>query len=150
MVPQEIEEQNTMRMARTSVGFILIALLSGCGEETVDGRWYTQVQVERGKTVFSESCASCHGGNAQGAFDWRRPQKDGSYPPPPLNGSAHAWHHPFNMLLRTINQGGAPIGGQMPAFQDALSKDDKKAAIAYFQSKWDQRIYDAWLDRGGL
>lgn len=139
-----------MRMARASVGLTLIALLSGCGEQTVDGRWYTQAQVERGKTVFSENCASCHGGNAQGPFNWRRPLKDGSYPPPPLNGSAHAWHHPFDMLMRTISQGGAPIGGQMPAFQDTLSKDDRKAAIAYFQSKWDQRIYDAWLDRGGL
>lgn|GEM_PF-1530349 len=56
----------------------------------------------------------------------------------------------FDILMRTINQGGASVGGEMPAFKDELSKDDKKAAIAYFQSKWGQRIYGLWLDRGGL
>nr|WP_299245822.1 cytochrome c [uncultured Halomonas sp.] len=140
-----------MRMVKVSLGIFLVALISGCGEEKVDGRWYTQAQVERGKTVFTENCASCHGRSAQGRIsNWREPQSDGAFPPPPLNGSAHAWHHSFDMLMRTINKGGAAIGGQMPGFEDQLSEEDKEASIAYFQSQWDQRIYDAWLDRGGL
>ena len=139
-----------MGRRKASLGVLLATLISGCGEQTVDGRWYTQAQVERGTTVFDENCASCHGGNAQGSFNWRKRLEDGSYPPPPLNGTGHAWHHPLNMLMRTINQGGAPMGGQMPAFGDKLSKDDQKAAIAYVQSKWDKRIYDAWFERSGL
>ncbi|QEA37652.1 cytochrome c [Pistricoccus aurantiacus] len=139
-----------MRMSKASLLLFSGLVLSGCGEEKVDGRWYTQSQVDRGKTVFVENCAECHGRSAQGTFNWRKPSADGSYPPPPLNGSAHAWHHSRDMLMRTINQGGAPIGGQMPAFEDKLSKEEKKATIAYFQSKWNKRIYDAWLDRGGL
>ncbi|SHF40062.1 Cytochrome c, mono-and diheme variants [Modicisalibacter ilicicola DSM 19980] len=140
-----------MRTKRVLAFSLLLLVVSGCGEETVEGRWYTQSQVDRGKTVFLENCAECHGRSAQGrTSNWREPQADGAYPPPPLNGSAHAWHHSFDMLMRTINQGGAAIGGQMPGFEDQLSEDDKEASIAYFQSQWDQRIYEAWLDRGGL
>jgi hypothetical protein len=40
--------------------------------------------------------------------------------------------------------------GKMPAFEDELSRDDQKAAIAYFQSKWEMRIYEAWSERSGL
>ena len=139
-----------MLRAKVSFSVLLVALLSGCSGGAVEGRWYTQAQVERGATVFDDNCASCHGGNAQGSFNWKTPLKDGSYPPPPLNGTGHAWHHPFDMLMGTISQGGAPIGGQMPAFEGKLSKDDQKAVISYFQSKWDKRIYDAWFERSGL
>lgn len=139
-----------MRMKGGVSLLFLVLLLSGCGEAKVEGRWYTQSQVDRGKTVFVENCAECHGRSAQGTLNWRKPTADGSYPPPPLNGSAHAWHHSIDMLMRTINKGGAAIGGQMPGFEDQLSEEDKEATIAYFQSKWDDRIYDAWLDRGGL
>jgi hypothetical protein len=38
----------------------------------------------------------------------------------------------------------------MPAFAGELSGDDQKAAIAYFQTKWEKRIYDAWSERSGL
>ncbi|KGE78565.1 cytochrome Cbb3 [Halomonas salina] len=138
-----------MRVSRALILLFVLLSISGCGEDTVEGRWYTQAQVDRGKQVFVENCAECHGRSAQGAFNWRKPLDDGSYPPPPLDGSAHAWHHSFDMLMRTINEGGIPLGGQMPAFEDKLSKDKKEAAIAYFQSQWDDRIYEAWLDRGG-
>lgn len=139
-----------MRRVKISLGVLLIGLISGCSEGTVDGRWYTQAQVESGATLFDENCATCHGSRAQGSFNWKTPLEDGSYPPPPLDGSGHAWHHPFGMLMGTINQGGIPMGGQMPAFGDKLSRDDQKATIAYFQSKWDKRIYGAWFERSGL
>jgi len=148
--PKKSRKKNTMLRTKASFGVLLVALLSGCSDGTVDGRWYTQAQIERGTTVFDDNCASCHGTKAQGSFNWRKRLEDGSYPPPPLNGTGHAWHHPFDMLMGTIDQGGAPMGGQMPAFGDDLSRDDQKAAIAYFQSKWDKRIYDAWFERSGL
>ena len=75
---------------------------------------------------------------------------DGSFPLPPLNGSAHAWHHTREQLTLTIDTGGEPFGGQMPPFEELLSDDDKLAAIAYFQSFWDEEIYLGWLDLGGL
>lgn len=41
-----------MRITKTSVSVLLVALISGCGEEKVDGRWYTQSQVDRGKRIY--------------------------------------------------------------------------------------------------
>jgi len=117
----------------------------------VEERWYNQAQVDQGQGVFAQNCAVCHGQRAEGlAEDWRQRLPDGSFPPPPLNGSAHAWHHPLFQLLQTIEAGGIPYGGNMPPFADVLGDDDKLAAVAYFQSFWSEEIYLSWLDRGGL
>jgi thiol:disulfide interchange protein DsbC len=113
------------------------------------GRWYTQEQVERGAAVFTQHCAACHGENAQATPNWRETTPEGKYPPPPLNGTAHAWHHPLDVLRRQIRLGGVPLGGSMPAFKDTLSAADIDAAIAYFQSKWDDEIYALWQERDG-
>ncbi len=116
----------------------------------VAGRWYSTQQVQDGRDVFGVQCAQCHGAEAQGVtVDWRQRFEDGSFPPPPLNGTAHAWHHPLTVLLQVINQGGVPLGGQMPAFADRLSDKDKLAAIAYFQSFWDDEVYLNWERMGG-
>jgi len=134
-----------------------ILVLAGCQEEEIssqsaDGqRWYNADQVARGGEVFAENCAVCHGDQAQGlAEDWRRRLPDGSYPPPPLNGSAHAWHHPLEQLVSIIETGGVPYGGQMPPFGEAIDDDDKLNTIAYFQAFWDEETYLSWLDLGGL
>lgn len=109
------------------------------------GRWYFPEQAERGKAVFAANCAVCHGNNAEATPYWKTPNDRGNYPPPPLNGSAHAWHHPLSILGRTIYFGGAPVGGQMPAFKDKLTESDIIDVIAHFQSYWSNDIYDRWL-----
>jgi thiol:disulfide interchange protein DsbC len=111
------------------------------------GRWYTQDQVARGAGIFSQNCAECHGANAEATQNWREPNADGKFPSPPLNGTAHTWHHPLEMLRRTIRTGGVPLGGLMPAFEDKLSAQDTDAAIAFFQSKWSDKTYSAWQER---
>lgn len=133
---------------------ILIAtiLISACldQEATVEGRWYTPSQVSLGKDVFLQNCATCHGADAQGTKEWMKPLPNGNYPPPPLNGTAHAWHHPLKGLKATIEDGGVKFGGVMPGFASKLSENEQEVAIAYFQSKWSKDIYQMWLDRGGL
>lgn len=108
-------------------------------------RWYFAEQAERGQAVFAANCAVCHGNNAEATPHWKTPNDSGHYPPPPLNGSAHAWHHPLSILGRTIYFGGAPVGGQMPAFKDKLTESDIIDVIAHFQSYWSDDIYDRWL-----
>ena len=99
----------------------------------------------RGSRVYQENCASCHGGMAQGAPNWHIPGPDGKYPPPPLNGSGHAWHHPHAALKMTIREGTLRLGGNMPAWKDKLPDDDIEAVIAWMQSVWPAEIYQAWL-----
>lgn len=146
-------------MNKTLPNFLLISslalvFLAGCSQdksnEPVSGRWYTPNQLALGKTIFADNCAACHGANAQSIPNWQQSLADGSYPPPPLNGSAHAWHHPLNLLVRTIEEGGAAVGGKMPAFKNVLNKQEQLAAIAFFQSYWDNRIYQIWKENGGL
>jgi len=133
-----------------------LLLLSACSDDQVakldtSERWYSNADVQIGKKIFTNNCAVCHGDKAQGITkDWKKTLADGSYPAPPLNGSAHAWHHPLKILLRTTQNGGIPLGGTMPGFKDKLSQAEQLSAIAYFQSLWSDNIYQAWLERGGL
>ncbi|NNE88807.1 MAG: cytochrome c [Silicimonas sp.] len=116
-------------------------------EAPVPGRWYTATQASSGEGLFQAHCASCHGDRAQGlAEDWRKTDADGNYPPPPLNGSAHAWHHPMAVLQRTIVNGGAPVSGVMPGFGETLSEAEVRAVIAYFQSLWADETYARWQE----
>ena len=116
-------------------------------EKLVPDRWYTHEQVSRGKELFGQHCAVCHGDQAQGlAEDWRKVDASGNYPPPPLNGSAHAWHHPMVVLEKTIAEGGAPVGGVMPPFDGVLSVQDTRATIAFFQNLWPDDIYRRWSE----
>jgi len=139
-------------MRYTVVPVILAAALAGCSgdprppaEWTVPGRWYTAVQVEQGREIFQAHCAVCHGSEAQGTAEWWIPEEDGLYPPPPLNGTAHDWHHPLDELLRYIEQGGIPLGGKMPAFGAVLDEDERRATVAFFQSFWPDEIYRRWV-----
>lgn len=144
-------------MTRRWLPLLLIfgGALAGCDQQReepkVAGRWYTAGQVSDGARLFAEHCAACHGAKAEGkAADWRQTLPDGSYPPPPLNGSAHAWHHTLSVLRRSVARGGIPLGGKMPPFGDQLSPAQIDAVIAYFQSQWDDKIYGAWEQRGGV
>jgi len=108
-------------------------------------RRYSQAQVDKGRAVFNANCAICHGVEAAGTPEWRKPMEDGRYPPPPLNGTAHGWHHPLTALRRQIDQGGAKYGGWMPALGESLTDEQVEEAIAYIQSLWPDKIYAAWL-----
>lgn len=103
-------------------------------------------QVARGGEVFRTHCSACHGHRAQGAFNWQKLGADGKFPPPPLDGSAHAWHHSMAWLQDTIRNGTVSRGGGMPGWSRVLSDAEIDAVIAYFQSLWPEEIYRAWQD----
>ena len=131
-----------------------LLLLSACeprqNEVAIKGRWYTASQVQTGEKLYRENCIGCHNEDARGTQEWKKTLPNGHYPPPPLNGSAHAWHHPLSTLSRTIKNGGIPLGGTMPPFKDILSDADIKSVIAYFQSFWNDKIYADWKSRDGI
>ena len=133
--------------------FILIFLCTyifSQEKDRVNERWYTQEYVKKGKKLFIKNCSSCHGFQAQKTLDWKRTLADGSYPPPPLNGTAHAWHHPKSQLERIILNGGQLYNGKMPAFKNVLNKDEINYVISYFQNYWSNEIYNTWFNNAGL
>jgi len=147
-----------MKLSVVLIGALVISLfLASCDNdkktanksgERVEGRWYTTAQLIRGKQVFKNNCAVCHGDKGQSLVDdWKKPLADGSYPAPPLNGTAHSWHHSMEILLRTINKGGVLLGGTMPAFNDKLSENEKEAVLAHVMSFWSNGIYAEWKKR---
>ena len=123
-----------------------LLFLSGCfdGNET-EAKEVNTVQL--GKTVFDQNCVVCHGKSAVGTTkDWKKPLANGKYPAPPLNGTAHGWHHSPKVLLNSINNGGEKFGGWMPAFKDKLNETEKQAILDYLHSLWPKDIqqkYDA-------
>jgi mono/diheme cytochrome c family protein len=89
----------------------------------------------------------CHGKSGQGSFSWRKQDADGKFPPPPLNGTGHAWHHPFRALGSQIKFGAPGGGGKMPGFSESLSDEEIIDVIAWFQNRWPDEIYAAWVTR---
>jgi mono/diheme cytochrome c family protein len=110
-------------------------------------RWYSGDMVVRGEPLYQTHCASCHKPDASGSANWKEMTADDKYPPPPLNGTAHTWHHPLPALRRTVRMGGIPLGGSMPAFAGKLSDQEIDNLLAWIQSHWSDQIYLVWDER---
>jgi mono/diheme cytochrome c family protein len=136
------------------IAMIAVTMLAACGTEdpagpTVPGRWYTPAQVDAGRESFEKHCAVCHGTDGSATSEWRTVGPEGHYPPPPLNGTAHTWHHPLAALDRTIRNGGVEFGGAMPGFAAILDEDERLSVIAYIQTWWTNEIYASWEEING-
>lgn len=107
-------------------------------------RNFDTTQVQRGSDVFHTHCAGCHGENAVGTPDWRTPTPDGRFPPPPLNGTAHAWHHSTAVLKKTILKGGPPEFSTMPAWEGILTEAQVDDVVVWIKSLWPDEIYTTW------
>ena len=110
-------------------------------------RWYSEAQAARGDNLFQLNCSVCHKPDASGTPNWKERDANGILPPPPLNGTAHAWHHPLSALRRTVRFGGVPLGGTMPGFADKLNPEEIDAILAWVQSHWSDEIYRVWHER---
>ena len=135
-------------LAVTLAGVVSLALGQVATER--DRATTDQQLVAAGGKLFRRNCAVCHSWTAEGTVaDWREPGPDGKLPPPPLNGTAHAWHHPRSGLLLAIKQGTVRIGGNMPAWQGKLSDSQMSVIVDYLISLWPEEVYQVWLQRGG-
>lgn len=141
---------------------ILASLLAGLALTACDGapsgpasrtraddapldRKLNPAQVARGKAVYEAHCMECHGPGGKGQpGDWRIRDADGYFPPPPLDDSAHAWHHPTVALLETIRNGSPQGQGRMPAWKGKLSEQEMQDGVAYIKSLWSDPVYRLW------
>jgi mono/diheme cytochrome c family protein len=109
-------------------------------------------QIARGQTLYTQSCAACHGVNLEGKADWKIPLADGSLPPPPHDSTGHTWHHPNELLFDIIANGGDPkYNSQMPGFKDQLSEEEIAAVLDFIKNNWgrEEREYQWWMSTVG-
>jgi mono/diheme cytochrome c family protein len=110
-------------------------------------RYNDEEVISQGKELFSTNCAVCHGENAEGTVkNWQELDENGKYPAPPLNGTAHAWHHSINGLANVIRSGTISMGGSMPAWQGKLSDDEIFSLIMYLSTLWPEELYQSWME----
>ena len=100
-------------------------------------------KVMNGARLYAKNCAQCHGPRAEGVLHWRQRDVNGNFPPPPLNGTAHAWHHPRKQLAYTIKTGGRV----MPPFGSKLNDSEVSNIIDWMVSLWPDEIYASWAVR---
>ncbi len=148
------------KMRKMIVTVLLTLALTGCqGEEgdtaSLRGGLPVPEGIERntdpallaqGEQIYQQHCADCHAADASGAPNWRKRDTEGLFPPPPLNGSGHAWHHSNEVLANLIRNGSPDGKGRMPAWAGKLSEQEITAVITWFQSLWPQQVYDAWFE----
>ena len=100
-------------------------------------------QIARGKALFAENCAICHGPQARGQNpSTPRGGKTGAgvYIAPALNGTGHAWHHPADALFKTIRNGSLASDSPMRGFEGRLGDEEIRDVLGYLFSLWPAKI----------
>lgn len=136
---------------RWLVTLLIAAASPGLAAHDWEGR-----DITAGQTLYSETCASCHGENLEGQPNWRSPDADGVLPAPPHDGTGHTWHHDNDLLFEYTKHGGQAalatrgvknFKSGMPAFQDHLSDEDIWDILAYIRSTWPDKQQQAQASR---
>jgi len=100
--------------------------------------------IARGKVVYGEHCAACHGANLEGQADWRKRLPNGRVPAPPHDPTGHTWHHSDKQLFEMTKNGTAGMmpgyETDMPAYRDLLSDSDISATLSFIKSTWPSDI----------
>lgn len=114
------------------------------------------VQVNRGRILYVEYCASCHGAKLEGQPDWQTRKPDGRLAAPPHDETGHTWHHPDAHLFEVTKYGLKNIAPpdyqtDMPAYDGVLTDRQIWDVLAYIKSTWPKDIQARQhrLNRGG-
>ncbi len=112
--------------------------------------------VAQGAVLYSKNCASCHGAQLQGQFNWRQRGANGRLPAPPHDASGHTWHHPDEYMFQVTKYGLEKVMRQrypndMPAYEDLLSDEEIIATLSFIKSTWPPkvRLRHKQIDRKG-
>lgn len=102
--------------------------------------------VERGKAIYAEHCASCHGAKLEGEKDWRKANPNGTNKAPPHDETGHTWHHADQVLFDLTKYGMAKYLGQpdyksnMPAYDGTLSDANIVAVLSFIKASWPEPV----------
>jgi len=119
------------------------AIISACSQGGETGEPLDPDRVVHGGELYQQNCASCHQPDLSGDPDWKTPNDDGSFRPPPHDSSGHTWHHSDRVLLKIIRDGSDFPQSRMPTFGDKLTDDDIEAILDFFKENWgpEERAY---------
>lgn len=114
-----------------------------------------EMDVEQGRVLYVENCASCHGVNLEGQPNWRSKGDDGRLPAPPHDERGHTWHHGDGLLFSYTKLGGKEALAElemefdsgMPGFGDRLSDAEIWGIINYIKSTWSERMLETQTQR---
>lgn len=98
--------------------------------------------VAKGESLYKKNCIGCHGekGIGENPRDIYAKDGKGNYVAPPLNESAHAWHHTDEQLIEIILDGSSRNPRMIAWKSQQLSIDDARALVEYIKSLWSERI----------
>lgn len=143
-----IKRRRGRQAACLVLGAGLALLLAGCartqpGERTGGLPVLDPSEVTRGRAVYGQYCASCHGSRAEGAKNWTQLDARGNLPAPPHDDSGHTWRHSDKQLAELIQNGWRDRFNKteeltMPPFKDRLSDEEIRAVITFFKSLWSE------------
>lgn len=96
-----------------------------------------EARVARGEKIYAAKCIGCHGprGVGENPRDPYATDAQGRYLAPPLDGSAHAWHHTDEDLVDFIAQG-SPRNPRMKAWEGELTREEIRDVVEYIKSLW--------------
>ncbi len=135
-------------MVSATAGAVLLAAgsfsLLIAGDEPTKSDPASPAVIARGKVVYAERCASCHGANLEGQSDWRKRLPNGRLAAPPHDATGHTWHHSRDQLFDMVKNGTAGMlpgfETDMPAYKNMLSDADIWAVLSFIQSTWPPQI----------
>lgn len=113
---------------------LLLASCSGTGPNA-----HVSDEVLRGKVLYEQSCAACHGINGEGQPNWKQPNANGVYPAPPHDSTGHTWHHADSLLMDIIADGGTMPNSQMSGFSETLIEEEMRLILDYIKTFWGGR-----------
>ena len=113
------------------------------------------VLVERGRLVYRDSCASCHGRNLQGQPLWQLLDRYAGRRAPAHDATGHTWQHSDEDLFHMTALGRFAATSPrevsyMPAFGGGMKDSDILAVLAFIKSRWPTglRVSQAMLHPG--
>ena len=127
--------------------WVLSAYILSVSIAAADHNWDHR-DIDAGRSLYANNCASCHGVNLEGQPNWQSPNADGMLPAPPHDGTGHTWHHDNELLFEYTKLGGNAaleirgvdgFNSGMPAFSETLTDDEIWDILAYIRSTWSER-----------
>lgn len=117
--------------------------LASCSANKADEM--DKAQVARGKVLYADKCAACHGANLEGQPNWRVRRPDGKLPAPPHDRTGHTWEHSDQMLFDVTKYGfaakaGAAYQTDMRPFKDEMTDEQIWDVLAYIKSSWPESL----------